>query len=157
MDITEITQLAQQFRQAIDDGFEWGVFGEEFPFSNFPHECCDDVCDLFGELLIKHNVRVTQVFGIYRYNNWDKQYSHVWLQLDDNTIIDLTGDQYKEDPIMLNYDNPCYIGKPNALHQLFPKEEITYRPFMGIDAYSDEKTRKRLWRLYRNVMSFMKK
>lgn len=84
MDITEITQLAQQFRQAIDDGFEWGVFGEEFPFSNFPHECCDDVCDLFGELLIKHNVRVTQVFGIYRYNNWDKQYSHVWLQLDDN-------------------------------------------------------------------------
>lgn len=156
MDIDDITRLARKFRCAIDDGYEWGVFGEEFPFSNFPHECCDDVCDLFGELLLKYGVSFRKVFGIYRYNNWDKQYSHVWLQLDDDTIIDLSGGQYKDDPIMLNYDNPCYIGKPSEMHQLFPKEEIIHRPFMGIDAYSDENTRKRLWKLYRNIMSFMK-
>lgn len=156
MDIIEITKLAQRFRQAIDDGFEWGVFGDEFPFSNFPHECCDDVCDLFGQLLIQNNLAVTKVFGTYRYNNWDKQYSHVWLQLQDGIVIDLTGDQYKNDPIMLNFDNPCYIGKSSELHNMFRVNKTDYRPFCGIDTYNDERTRKRLNRLFRNIMQFMK-
>ena len=156
MDITEIAQLAQRFRCAIDAGFEWGVFGDEFPFSNFPHECCDDVCDLFGELLLENEVGFQKVFGIYRYNNWDKKYPHVWLQLNDGTVIDLTGDQYKDNPIMLNFDIPCYVGQLNRLHRLFPENELEYRPFYGIDAYSDEQTRKRLRRLLRNIMCFMK-
>lgn len=156
MRIGEIEQLAQRFRRAIDDAFEWGVFGDEYPFSKFPHDCCDDVCDLFGELLLKNNVCFTKVFGFYRYNNWDKQYPHVWLQLNNGTVIDLTADQYKDNPIMLNYNNPCYVGKPNRLHKLFPKDELEYRPFAGIDYYNDEKTRKRLRRLYKNIMLFYK-
>lgn len=156
MKIEEITQLAKQFRKAIDDAFEWGVFGDEYPFSDFPNDCCDDVCDLFGEMLLEKHVHFIKVFGIYRYNNWDKQYPHVWLQLDDGTVIDLTGDQYKDNPIMLNYSNPCYIGRPNRLHQMFPKDEMEYRPYYGIDNYIDEKTRKRLRRLYRNIMLFYK-
>ena len=157
MRIDEIAQMARDFRKAIDDAHEWGVFGDEYPFYKFPDDCCDDVCDLFGELLIKNNVRFTKVFGIYQYNNWDKQYPHVWLMLDDGTVIDLTGDQYKKNPIMLNYNNPCYIGKPNCLHHLFPKDELEYRPFYGIEYYNDEKTRKRLQRLYRNIMLFYRR
>lgn len=157
MTIEDIAQMARDFRKAIDDGLEWGVFGNEFPFSNFPHECCDDTSDLFGELLLQNGVYVTKVLGMYRYNNWDKQYSHVWLQLEDGTIIDLTGDQYKGNSIMLNYSECCYIGKPDLFHRRFPPDEIGYRPFNGIDCYEDEKTRKRLHRLYRNIMLFYKK
>ena len=133
MTIEDIAQMARDFRKAIDDGLEWGVFGNEFPFSNFPHECCDDTSDLFGELLLQNGVYVTKVLGMYRYNNWDKQYSHVWLQLEDGTIIDLTGDQYKGNSIMLNYSECCYIGKPDLFHRRFPPDEI--EPEKGFTDY----------------------
>lgn len=154
MSDTEIIQLAKRFRKALDDAVEWGVFGDELPFVNFPSGCCDDVCDIFGELLLENCISVTKVFGIYRYNDWDKKYSHVWLEIDDRLVIDLTGDQYKDDPIMLNFNDPCYIGKSNSLHQLFLNKELKRRPFHGIYNY-DEDVRKRLGRLYRNIASFM--
>lgn len=40
----------------------------------------------------------------------------MWLKLEDESIVDLTGDQYKNNPIMLNYATPCYVGKPDSLH-----------------------------------------
>lgn len=154
MNIQEIQEIAIRFRQAAEGAFEYGAFGQDYPFSDFPHECCDDMCDLFGQLLFEKEVPVFKVHGMYRYDNWDNQYSHVWLELEDSTIIDLTGDQYKDDPNMLNYDIPCYIGKGNCLYDLFPKEEQRSFPYYGIDNYGDDNTRKRLWKLYDIILSF---
>lgn len=112
------------------------------------------MCDLFGQLLFERKVPIHKVHGIYRYDNWDHQYPHVWLTLEDGTIIDLTGDQYKDDPIMLNYNIPCYIGKENHLYKLFPKKERKSYLYYGIDNYGDEKTRKRLWKLYEIILGF---
>ena len=154
MNIQEIQKLAHEFRQATDEAFEYGALGPDYPFNNFPHECCDDMCDLFGQLLFEKEVPIYKVHGIYRYDNWDHQYPHVWLTLEDGTIIDLTGDQYKDDPIMLNYNIPCYIGKENSLYKFFPKKERKSYPYYGIDNYGDEKTRKRLWKLYDIILGF---
>lgn len=154
MNIQEIEELAIRFRRAADEAFDMDAFGQGYPFDNFPHECCDDMCDLFGQILFEKGVSVYKVHGIYRYDNWENQYSHVWLRLKDGTIIDLTGDQYEDDPIMLNYDVPCYMGKPNHLHNLFHKEELREYPYYGIDNYSDDNTRKRLWKLYDIILGF---
>lgn len=154
MNIEIIKALAIKFRDAADRAFEYGAFGQGYPFNNFPHECCDDMCDLFGQLLFEKEVPIYKVHAIYRYDNWAHQYSHVWLALEDGTIIDLTGDQYKNDAIMLNYNIPCYIGKENRLYKLFPREERNSYPYYGIDNYGDEKTRKRLWKLYDIILGF---
>ena len=156
MNIREIKELAINFRCAADDAFEHGAFGRGYPFDNFPYECCDDMCDLFGQLLFEKEVPVFKVHGIYRYDNWENKYSHVWLQLKDGTIIDLTGDQYKYNPIMLNYDIPCYIGKPNHLHKLFSEEDQNFYLYSGIDDYDNRNTRERLWKLYDIIISFYK-
>ena len=156
MDLEEIKKLAFKFRQAADDAFEYGAFGSNYPFNNFPHECCDDMCDLFGQLLFEIEVPIFKVHGIYRYDNWEHQYPHVWLTLENNTIIDLTGDQYKDDPIMFNYDKPCYVGEENCFYKLFSKRERKSYAYYGINNYSDEKQRKRLWKLYDVILSFYK-
>ena len=154
MNIKEIQSRAFEFRHAAETAFEYGAFGLEYPFNNFPYECCDDMCDLFGQLLFEKAVPIFKVHGIYRYDNWNNQYSHVWLSLEDGIVIDLTGDQYKDNSIMLNYNVPCYVGKGNCLYDLFPKDEQKTYPYYGIDNYNDEKTRIRLWKLYDIILSF---
>lgn len=153
MSIRRIEALAQKFRYATDAAFKWGVFGQEQPFDRFPHACCNDMCDLFGQYLIDEGISISKVYGVYRYDgSAENVYSHVWLQIDGGTIIDLTGDQYKHDPIMLNYNAPCYVGPPSPLHHLFD-DDIQVRPYWGLDNY-DDGPRKRLRRLYKNIMSF---
>ena len=154
MDISEIRQLASWFRSAADDAFKQGEFDRNYPFDRFPNECCDDMCDLFGQFLYERNISVFKVHGIYRYDNWEHKYPHVWLQLEDKTVIDLTGDQYRNNPVMLNYSNPCFVGEANELHRLF-EEDVQIYPYYGIDNYTDENTRRRLWGLYDIILNFM--
>ena len=152
MDINEIKYLAQKFRNALDKAFP-PYNQEKYPFDRFPKECCDDVCDLFGQLLFERNVSVWKVFGKYYPDNGDSPYSHVWIKLNDDTVIDLTGDQYKNDSTMLNYDTSCYVGQPNQLHQLFLTNEVRYEPYYGIDNYTNDMVPKRLWRIYDIIMN----
>ena len=155
MNIQKIREVAIKFRCAADAAYEYGAFGFGAPFNNFPHECCDDMCDLFGQFLFEKDVKVFKVHGIYRYDEWENKYSHVWLQFGDGNVIDLTGDQYKDDPIMLNYDVACYVGKASYLHDLFPIEERHSYPYYGINDYSNINVRKRLWNLYDIIVSFI--
>lgn len=154
MDVREIEVLANDFRLAADKASDWGAFGSQYPFSNFPKDCCDDMCDLFGQLLLEKEVAVFKIYGMYRYDNWEHQYSHVWIQLEDGIVVDLTGDQYKNNSIMLNYDTPCHVGEENDLYRLFSKDERRIEPYYGINCYGDAGTRKRLWDLYEIILSF---
>lgn len=154
MKINEIRELACVFRLAVDNACNHNVF-KEYPFNRFPNECCDDICDIFGQILLENDVSVCKVHGIFRYDNWEHKYPHVWLQLEDETIIDLTGDQYSDNPIMLNYNIPCFIGKPTELHKLFVNDDLQIYPFYGIDNYYDEKTRRRLWSIYDTIRNYM--
>jgi len=45
--------------------------------------------------------------------------SHVWLTLEDDDIVDITGDQYKDRSGSLYYDLPVYVGKMDAFHSQF--------------------------------------
>lgn len=153
MDIYEIKFWAQKFRNALDKTFP-PHNGEEHPFHHFPKECCDDVCDLFGQFLFERNEPVWKAFGKYYPDSGESPYPHVWIKLKDGTVVDLTGDQYKDNSTMLNYNNPCYVGQPNQLHQLFLSDEIKYEPYYGIDNYINDIVPKRLWAIYNKVMQY---
>ena len=45
--------------------------------------------------------------------------SHVWLTLENGDIVDITGDQYKNQSGSLNYDLPVYVGRMDAFHSKF--------------------------------------
>lgn len=45
--------------------------------------------------------------------------SHVWLTLENGSIVDITGDQYSNRTGMLHYDLPVYVGKIDAFHKQF--------------------------------------
>ena len=110
MNINKIRKLATDYRKAVDIAFENNAFNK-YPFNRFPRECCDDMCDLFGQLLFEKEIKVYKVRGKYRNaDDWNHLFPHSWLELENGVIIDLTGDQYKKEAIMLNYNNPCYIG-----------------------------------------------
>lgn len=153
MDIYEIKFLAQKFRKALEKAFP-PHNGEKYPFDRFPKECCDDVSDLFGQFLFERNEFVWKAFGKYYPDSGESPYPHVWIKLENGTVVDLTGDQYKDNPTMLNYNNPCYVGQPNQLHQLFLSDEVRYEPYYGIDNYINDIVSKRLWAIYNKVMQY---
>lgn len=155
MDINELKEIAFRFRHAVDVAFEDGAFST-YPFNNFPYECCDDMCDLLGQFLFEKNVLVLKVSGIYRYDYWNNNYPHTWLSLQDGLIIDLTGDQFKDDPIMLNNNDPCYVGKENKFYKLFPMKERTIIHYYGIENYINDNPRIRLWELYNTILIYYK-
>ena len=37
--------------------------------------------------------------------------SHAWAQLSNRVILDITGDQFKNRSVFLNYSTPVYIGR----------------------------------------------
>ena len=150
----EIAQMAYNFRRAIESAQMAGDLDEESPFNRFPHGCCDDVSDLFGLLLIAHGESIFRVCGQYRYDDWEHRYSHAWLELENGIVIDLTGDQYKDNPILLNYDIPCYVGKRNALHNLFVQSDFARNPFFGIEEYH-EVAQRRLHKVSKIIMQYM--
>ena len=45
-------------------------------------------------------------------------------ELSGRTIIDITGDQFHEDPEFLHYNTPVYVGKMDEVHCLFDIEDI---------------------------------
>ena len=44
----------------------------------------------------------------------------------DNILIDITGDQFEDDPIFLNYNKPIWIGSEDNLHKLFKERTFEY-------------------------------
>jgi len=57
-----------------------------------------------------NNIISVRVCGTYRDGNPENTQSHVWLLTDNHIIIDITGDQFKYNPDLLNYRKTVYVG-----------------------------------------------
>lgn len=95
--------VAEHFRRAIDEAKAEGQFDWKYEqyhkdrMRKFPHDCCDDTCDLLWHYLFnEYNVVLQQISGKYRKENT----RHNWLETTDGLIIDLTGDQFTGRRIM---------------------------------------------------------
>ena len=58
--------------------------------------------------------------------------SHAWLMLENNMIIDITGDQFSGKPAFLNYSKKAYVGKMDAFHKLFVVEKYDVRKTVSL-------------------------
>ena len=102
----EIFQLAENFRSAILRANANGEFFRDGFIELFPRGNCGIVCNLLGRYFLEYaNVRSWYTSGEMRSE------CHVWLTLENGSIVDITGDQYSNRTGMLHYDRPVYVGK----------------------------------------------
>lgn len=118
-----VRQLSTQFRNAIEDSIEDGAFcgRQRFPslILSFPRGCCELASELLQRFLADHGISSVLVYG----DCWDERYSctqsHVWLELDDKTVVDITGDQFKNRSDSLENDIRVYCDQPDEFYVQF--------------------------------------
>lgn len=149
-----IKLLANQFRTAIDMARDAGEFDKDFSFSKFPRGCCGDASDLLAQFLLENSITTDYVCGTYSDGSFEGIWSHAWLLTSRHTIIDITGDQFKYNPVFLNYDNPVYIGVKDDFHKLFVVNDRDIRKTNGLPALGGF-CLPRLNELYMNINKYL--
>lgn len=113
-----VYELCKKFRLAIDNA----KINNEFTISSclftFPKECCDITCDLLGQYLFENNIHTYQINAQSKY---DSQRRHVWLKFNNDTVIDITADQFIGKDGFPQVIESVYMGRENAVHKIFSK------------------------------------
>lgn len=121
--MNRIELLATRFRNAIEAALDAGEFRNDVNFSRFPSGCCGHTSDLLAKFFYESGIRTWYISGEYKgKSSWNAQ-SHAWLQTDDGTIIDITGDQFKNHKRILRYEKRVYVGEMDHFHRLFEMRE----------------------------------
>ena len=113
---------ATRFRRAIEKAKAAGEFVPKKPFqpermNNFPHDCCDDTADLFTHYLYhEFGIDSIRVDGEYYDNRLKCTCGHSWQETD-GWIVDLTGDQFENDPSVQIKARAVYVGKLDDFHR----------------------------------------
>lgn len=148
----KILKLAEQFRNAMDEAKQDGVFANHSPLCCFPRGCCTVASTLLAQFLLEHGIRTFEICGIADDGSLCGQ-PHEWLITDDNVMIDITGDQFRNNDKLLNYDKPVFVGIEDALHKLFVVENDIIEN-IGLDAYSNGMKIK-LTKTYNNILKYI--
>ena len=150
----DIKVLVKQFRDAIDLARDAGEFYMDYSFRQFPCGCCGDTSDLLAQFLLENDIRTYYVCGTYRGGSLENFQTHAWLLTDNKTIIDITGDQFKYSPELLNYNKPVYVGREDNFHRLFEVEDRSTHENMGLDALGSM-CQPRLKDLYSKIVKYI--
>ena len=148
----DIKRLVNQFRDAIDIAKGKGEFLKDIRFRRVPSGCCDDASDLLAQFLLENDIKTYNVSGSYRYDSDENTQSHEWLVADNQTIIDITGDQFRYDSVFSNYNKPVYVGAEDNFHRLF--EDRRVHENMGLDSLGSM-SQPRLNELYRKITKYV--
>jgi len=150
----DIKRLVNQFRNAIDVARDVGEFDNDFSFYKFPRGCCGDASDLLAQFLLENGIKTYYVCGTYRDGSFENFQSHAWLLTDNQTIIDITGDQFRDNQDFLNYDKSVYVGAKDDFHRLFEFEDRDVHENIGLDALSNM-CQLRLSGLYEKIIKYI--
>jgi len=150
----DIKRLVNQFRDAIDVARDAGEFDKDFSFYKFPRGCCGDASYLLAQFLLENGIRTYYVCGTYRDGSFENFQSHAWLLTDNQTIIDITGDQFRDNPDFLNYDKSVYVGAEDDFHRLFEVEDRDVHENIGLNALGSM-CQPRLNGLYSKVIKYI--
>ena len=155
-------KLVTDFRTAIDTAKAQGAFQGDISFHKFPRGCCGDAADLLAQYLLDNGIQTWYVSGSHyptggtEEENWEGIQSHAWLTTADPRrakryqIIDITGDQFKNDPEYGKFNVPVYIGPMDRFHKLFEVEDRDIHENKGLSALGGFAA-PRLWRLYQII------
>ena len=92
----ELRNVVTTFREAIVIACKNRDFDRKDRMSNFPGGCCDDACDLLSYYLYdEFGIRTRQGNGLYDDGVFENRTNHAWLVMDDGTVIDITGTQFR--------------------------------------------------------------
>ena len=111
------------FRSAIEKAVADRQFINDCRFSHFPNGCCDDTCYLLSQYLMENGYSCEVVTGSYYDGNPNNNLNHSWIKLEDETVVDITGDQFKFNSIF-DFDEPVYIGAETRMHKLFSEKRF---------------------------------
>ncbi|MGF2054165.1 hypothetical protein [Vagococcus fluvialis] len=151
----DIEILVNNFRNAIEKAHSNREFNEDYSFTKFPRGCCGDTSDLLAHYLLKKGIRTFYVWGTFKNGEFEDIQSHAWLLLEDvETIIDITGDQFKDDIIFYNYDKSVYIGKEDNFHKLFNVNNRNISENNGIESLG-RNCQPRLIELYNTITKYL--
>jgi hypothetical protein len=150
----DIIRLVSKFRDAIDAARDAGEFDKDFSFHGFPRGCCGDASDLLAQFLLENGIRTYYVCGTHRGRSFENTHSHAWLLTDNQTIIDITGDQFRDNPGFLNYNKAAYVGAKDDFHRLFKVEDRDIHENNGLDALGSM-CLPRLYGLYRKIIQYI--
>lgn len=105
-----------------------------------------------AQFLLENGVETYYFCGTFNSGPFDNIQSHSWLLTVDQIIIDITGDQFKNEANFFYYNKPVYIGKMDAFHALFKKDE--YFLHEGIDSLGSD-FHFRLKGLYKKIIKYV--
>ena len=116
----DIYNLACELRTAMNSAYKNGVFDNEVELQQFPRGSCVMSSCFLGEYLMEHGITTRYVNRTYYYGktSWESQ-AHTWLEINPRLIVDITGDQFKDNPILMNYNIPVYVGDYSEFYNLF--------------------------------------
>jgi hypothetical protein len=118
-----VYMLSKKFREAIEVAKEEGLLDSDPTLKNFPRGCCGSGSSLLAKFLYENGVYTYEINATkYGETSWDNQ-SHTWLMLENNYIIDITGDQFRTDAEFLYYSEKVYYGKMDDFHLMFDYDE----------------------------------
>lgn len=109
---------------------------------------------MLGHFLLEKGIKTRYICGNYYGDNVEYGQSHAWLDMSDGTIIDITGNQFADNPIFLNNSYDVYVGKINSFYRLFDVDErdihnTVYLFELGSFCYP------RLKRIYDTILRYM--
>ena len=119
----EIGELVVMFRMAIDKAKEDRRFDRDQRFTNFPRGCCGITSELLAKFLYDNGYRkrITYVSATF-YDLEKENPTHAWLFIEENIVLDITGDQFKWYPEPLRFEEPVYVGSYNQFYNAFEEQ-----------------------------------
>lgn len=117
--MSEIKELANKFRRALDIAWEKGELNKYTPFYQFPKECCDLTCDLLGQYLSENGYTTYQINAAHK-RDWQRR--HVWLVDEYGIVIDITGDQFAGKLLPEEDVDMVYVGQEGPVQKMFCKD-----------------------------------
>ena len=119
-----ILKLVSIFRVAMDTAKKEGKFIRDQRFNRFPTGCCGITTELIGKFLRDNGISDTFTYVSASYYDYELENPpHAWLLINEKIVVDITGDQFKNYPDPLKFDEPVYVGPYNFFYNMF--EEIS--------------------------------
>lgn len=113
----KLEELVENFRRAIECAIDNNEESEYF--RKFPVGQCGTTSYMLCQYLINNGVQdIDYVCGTYYPDNWEEWQSHAWLMVN-NTVIDITADQFEHKRPPLQCNKPVYIGPLSDFYRLF--------------------------------------
>lgn len=136
----ELKNDALHFRKAIEQARDDGKFKTDNilhknRMNHFPYDCCDDTADLFTHYLYHtYGIDSIRVDGSYYDESLGYTCNHSWQEVS-GMIVDLTGDQFNNDPALPIKANAVYVGLMDDFHRQFKVERSSHS--CGIECLGD--------------------